>query len=227
MKLIAQSVVIASLALAGAAQAGVFMSFADPIPGRQMHNEANAIEAGVGRLTYDQSASFDFFVDGSDVGFGPVTFAGAHMEMNMALGVTAVTGSVTVAPVRGFFSIYILDDSNQRQEIVRGLASDGAYVRVGNTNSLLFSSPDFQYVAGPALQALMPVGTVLGDPTEGVFTLTAIAPVGGGTAFLNPDGSFKSFDANASFTGNAEVVPTPGALALAGLGGLCLLRRRR
>lgn len=226
MKNLALSAAIASLAFAGAAQASVYMSFADPIPGRQLHNTANDVEAGVGRLTYDQAATFDFFVDGTDLGFGPVTISGAHMEMNMAIGAAATSLGVTTAPVAGAFTIYILGESG-RQDIITGTARDGAYVRVGNTNSLLFSDPSFVYTAGPVLTGLAGAPITFADPTEGVFTVTSIAPVGGGS-FLNGDGTFKSFDANASFSGNTEVVvPTPGALALSGLGGLCLIRRRR
>lgn len=217
---------LASLGLAAGAQAGIAMSFADPIPGRQLHNQASGVESGVGLLTYDQSASFDFFVDGTDVGFGPVTFTGAHMEMRMALGTTSSALGVTIAPVVGFFTIYTLNPDLSRNTIISGTALDGAFVRVGNTNSLLFSDPDFDYTPGPALAALMPPGTSFADPTEAVFTLTSIAPVGGGS-FLNDDGSFKTFDANASFTGNAEVVPAPGAIVLGGLGALTVLSRKR
>ncbi|MCE7974742.1 MAG: hypothetical protein DYG92_10550 [Leptolyngbya sp. PLA1] len=226
MKKMSLIAAIATLACAGAANAGVYMSFADPIPGRQLRNTANAVEAGVGRMTYDQSATFDFFIDGTDLGFGPVTITGAHMEMDMAIGAAAVTGSATVAPVAGFFTIYIIGEDEVRRDVIRGLAGDGAFVRVGNTNALLFSDPDFEYQAGPVLEALNGGPVLFADPTEAVFTLTSIAPTGGGS-FLNGDGTFKSFDANASFTGNAEVVPAPGAIALAGLGGLCMLRRRR
>jgi uncharacterized protein (TIGR03382 family) len=226
MRRIAQAAGIATLAFAGAAHAGIFMSFADPIPGRQMRNAADAVAAGVGRLTYDQTAVFDFLVDGTDLGFGAVTLVNARMEMNMALGAAVTIGSVTTAPVHGFFTIYVVDQDDVRRDVITGTARDGAYVRVGNTNSLLFSDPDFHYSAGPVLEGLAGAPLVFGDPTEGVFTLTSIAPVGGGS-FLNADGSFKTFDANASFTGNTEVIPAPGAIVLAGLGTLVLARRRR
>ena len=104
-----------------------------------------------------------------------------------------------------------------------GVASAGTLVRISDTNAILFSNPNFTYTAGPALTAITgPL--VFSDPTEAVFTLTSIVAEGGGF-FINPDGSFKTFDANSSFSGNT--VPTPGALLMAGLGGLCLARRRR
>ena len=43
MKNLYLSAAIASLAFAGAANASVYMSFADPIPGRQLHNTANDV----------------------------------------------------------------------------------------------------------------------------------------------------------------------------------------
>ncbi len=213
---------VATLSLAGAAQAGIAFSFADPIPGRQLTSTANAQEAGVANLTYDQSAQIQFLVDGTDVGFGSVVFQNARLEMNLSLGAASTAGGVTQAPVTGSFTIY--DFSNEvRTNILTGIADLGTYVRIGNTNSLLFSDPSFSYVSGPALSAYLAPGTTFTDPTEAVFTLTSISP----SSFLNPDGTFKSFQANASFTGNTEVVPAPGALALAGLGGLLVTRRKR
>jgi MYXO-CTERM domain-containing protein len=37
----------------------------------------------------------------------------------------------------------------------------------------------------------------------------------------------RSWTANASYSGNSDVVPAPGAIALAGLGGLLIARRKR
>lgn len=215
---------LAGLALSSAAHAGIAMSFADPIPGRQLHNTENGAAPGVGRMTYDQTAVLAFYIDGTAEGFGEVTFGNARMEMDLAIGAAVTFGGVTQAPVTGTFTVY--DATDGRVDIITGVAQLGTYVRVGNTNSLLFSDPNFVYLPGPALTALMAPGRVFTNPTEGVFTLTSIAAVGGGN-FLNPDGTFRTFDANASYSGNTEVIPTPGALALAGLGALCLVRRKR
>lgn len=214
----------AALTLAGAsaANAGIAMSFADPIPGRQLHSQENGAGAGVALLTYDQNAVISFLFDASEMGAGQTVFANARMEMNLALGAATTNLGVTTAPVTGSFTIYDMSSAS-RVDIITGTAQLGSYVRIGNTNSLLFSDPDFEYTAGPALAGILPSGSVFADPTEGVFTLTAITP----TSFMNPNGTFKTFDANASFTGNAEVVPAPGALALAGLGTLTLIRRKR
>lgn len=213
---------IASLGLAAAAQAGIAFSFADPIPGRQLTSTANAQEAGVASLTYDQSAELVFLIDGTDVGIGNVVFPHAHLEMNLSLGTATTFAGITQAPVTGSFTIYDLS-SESRVDILTGIADIGTYVRVGNTNALLFSDPNFSYVAGPALASLLAPGTTFTGPTEGVFTLTDINP----SSFLNSNGTFKSFQANASFTGNTEVVPAPGALALAGLGSMLVIRRKR
>lgn len=224
MRTICAFAALAGLAVVSTAQAGIAMSFADPIPGRQLHNTQDGVAPGVGRMTYDQNAVITFLIDGTDEGFGLVTFGNARMEMDLAIGAAVVAGGVTQAPVIGMFTIY--DMTAGRVDIVTGVASLGTYVRVGNTNSLLFSDPNFSYIPGPALTALLAPGRVFTDPTEGVFTLTSIAAVGGGN-FINPDGTFRTFDANASFSGNTEVVPAPGVMALMGLGTLCMARRKR
>ncbi len=215
---------VVALVGAAAAHAGVAMSFADPIPGRQLTNLADGSGPGVGLLRYDQSAVLAFLFDGSGAGMPSTIFTDARMEMSMSLGAATTFGGITTAPVSGFFTIYDMS-SGSRRDIVTGTASAGTFVRISNTNSMLFSDPDFAYTAGPALVDLTGPLVFL-DPTEGVFTLTSVVADGGGS-FINPDGTFRSFEANASFTGNAEAIPAPGALVLAGLGALCVARRRR
>ena len=96
----------------------------------------------------------------------------------------------------------------------------GSYVRIGNTNALLFSSSQgLVYTPGPRLQTILGAGRNLGNPEEAVFTLTDIS-VAGGAPLTGTGGVFNSFDANASFSGNAGVVPAPGSVALLVLAGL-------
>ncbi|GJQ30207.1 MAG: hypothetical protein HBSAPP03_20910 [Phycisphaerae bacterium] len=215
---------VAACGIGSTAYAGIAMSFADPVPGRQWHNEANGGGAGIGFMTYDSTASLSFLFDGSEDSLPNHTFVNAVMQLEMTIGAATTLGGVTTAPVSGFFKIY--DGSIAPENIIIiGIADAGTYVRISNTNSILFSDPSFSYVAGPALEAITgPI--VFTDPSEAVFTLTSVVAAGGGS-FLNPDGTFKTFDANASFSGNTQAVPAPGALALVGLGTLVMAKRRR
>ena len=225
MRLITKIALLTAVGITAAANAQIAFSFADPIPGRQLHNEMNGGGAGIGLLTYDTSAPITFLVDGTNEGFGPVTFADARMEMSMTLGAASTFSGVTLAPVSGTFTIY-QGVGDSRVNILTGTASAGSFVRISNTNSMLFSDPDFDYTAGAALTALMAPGSTFADPSEAVFTLTDVAAVGGGS-FIGPGGVFKSFDANASFTGNTTVVPAPAASLAMGLIAIGGLRRRR
>lgn len=215
---------LAALAVTAAAHADIAMSFADPIPGRQLHNMANGSGPGIGFMTYDQSAQLSFLFDGSEDSLPSQVFSNARMELQMSLGVSTTVGGITTAPVSGFFKIYDMS-SGVREDIIIGIASAGSYVRISNTNSILFSDPNFTYTSGPALDALTGPLTFVA-PSEAVFTLTSVLADGGGS-FINPDGSFRTFDANSSFTGNTQAIPAPGAIALASLGVLCIARRRR
>jgi hypothetical protein len=216
--------VLAGVGLISAAQAGIAMSFADPIPGRQLHSEADGAGPGIALLTYDTAAALSLLFDGSEDGLPNHVFTNARMEMHLSLGAATTVGGVTTAPVSGYFTI--LDGSGEAgSAILIGLASAGSFVRISGTNSILFSGPNFAYVPGPALLALTGPLTLI-DPCEAVFTLTSVNSEGSGV-FINPDGTFRTFDANASFTGSAETVPSPGAVSLCVLGGVCLVRRRR
>ncbi len=225
MRLITKMALLTALGMTAAANAQIAFSFADPIPGRQLHNEMNGGGAGIGLLTYDTTAPITFLVDGTNEGFGPVTFTDARMEMLMTLGVASSAGGVTLAPVAGTFTIY-QGSGDDRVNILTGTASAGSFVRISNTNSMLFSDPDFVYSAGAALAALMAPGRTFAGPSEAVFTLTDVAALGGGS-FIGPGGVFKSFDSNASFTGNTAVVPAPAASLAMALTAVGAIRRRR
>jgi hypothetical protein len=206
----------------------ISFSFADPVPGRQLTAVANGAGPGVASLSYDTSAAggLNLLVDGTAEGFGALSFANARMELSMSLGAAITIGGVTVAPVAGSFTIYDFT-GNVRTDIITGQSNAGSFVRVLGTNSLQFSTPDgFTYTAGPALQALLAPGRVLAAYQEASFSLTDVQTETG-TSFIGPGGVFRSFSANSSFSGNTEVVPTPGAIALLGMGGLLAARRRR
>ncbi|MCC6426619.1 MAG: hypothetical protein IT435_07335 [Phycisphaerales bacterium] len=209
---------------AGAAQASIAFSFADPAGGRQMSNVKDGAGAGIGLMTYDTTAALTFIVDGSDESLGSLTFTNARMELRFEMSPAVTLAGITTAPVAGGFRIYNADTGN---DILTGASRDGAYVRIAGTNSILFSTPDgFTYAAGPDLTSWLPSGETLAPDQEAVFTLTDVLVAGGGSMFA-AGGVFKDFTANASFSGNSQLVPAPGALALAGIGGVLVARRRR
>lgn len=214
-------------AAAGSAQASITFSFADPVPGSQLSAVANSPAPGIASLSYDTNATINLLVDGTQEGMGSTAFTNARMEFtNMTLGAAVTIGGITVAPIAGSFTIYDFT-GNVRTDIITGTSQAGSFVRVLGTNSLQFSTPDgFTYTAGPALNAWMTPGSILSAYQEASFSLTDVQAVGGGN-FIGPGGVFRSFTANSSYSGNTEVIPAPGAIALAGMGGLLAARRRR
>lgn len=214
------SAAAAAFALAGAANADLAFSFADPGLGiRPVTNSG-------GVLMYNMAVPISFIVDGStEPAPFQQTFTNAVLELRLSLGTTTTAGGITTASVSGFFQI---TTAPLGPVILRGDAQGGAFVRVGGTNSILFSDQTgFSYTFGPALQALLAPGRVPASPQEAVFTLTNIV-VAGGLPLIDPvSKNLNDFSANSSFTGNTAVIPTPGSMALAGLAGLLVARRRR
>jgi MYXO-CTERM domain-containing protein len=212
------------LALASAANASIAFSFADPIPGRQVSNLSNGGGVGIGRLSYDTAVPITFLIDGVEEGLGTATFTNARLRVDLTLGAAISIGGIVIAPVGGTFTIF---DATSGLDIVTGSSNLGSFVRVTGTNSIQFSTADgFAYSAGPALQSFLGPGLVLTADQEAVFTLTDIVTASG-APFIGPGGVFRDFQANASFSGTSNVVPTPGATALVGLAGLAAFRRRR
>lgn len=220
------SAAMAAFALAGAAQADLAFSFADPGLGiRPVTNVANGGGPGVGLISYNMAVPISFIVDGSSEP-APFqnTFAGAHLELNLLISPAVTIGGVTTANVSGYF---IVTDSGGGM-ILRGDAQGGSFVRIGGTNSILFSDQTgFAYTFGASLLSLLAPGRTAANPQEAVFTLTNILTAGGAPLFDPISKIFNDFSANSSFTGNTATVPSPGSLALMGLGGLIAARRRR
>lgn len=214
------------LALCPMAHGAIAFSFADPGGGHQLSNTANGGGAGIGLLHYDTTQNITFNIDGVSEGIGSTTFANARLEMNnLTLGAALTQNGVTTAPVAGSFTFYDFA-GGVRTDIVTAVVPAGSYVRIGNTNALLFSSSQgLVYTPGPRLQTILGLGVNLVNPQEAVFTLTDIT-VAGGAPLTGAGGVFNSFDANASYSGNAGVAPAPGSVALLVLAGVVTRRRR-
>jgi len=221
------SAAMAVCAIAGAAQADLAFSFADPGLGiRPVTNVANGGGPGVGLISYNMAVPISFIVDGSsEPAAFQHTFGNARLELNLAIGMATTAFGVTTANVAGYF---IVTDNVTNQMILRGDSQTGSFVRIGGTNSILFSDQTgFGYTFGAALLSLLAPGRGPTAPEEAVFTLTNIVTAGGAPLIDAVTHAFNSFSANSSFTGNTATVPTPGSLVLTGLAGLIVARRRR
>lgn len=225
------SAAAAVFALAGAAQADLAFSFADPGAGiRPVTCVAGGGGPGIGRITYNMAVPISFIVDGTNepgfLGGSPHVF-NATLELQLDIGAATTAAGVTTASVNGYF---IVKDNVSNNMILRGdtASGPGAFVRVGGTNSILFSDQTgFAYTFGAALNSLLAPGRSPANPQEAVFTLTNILVAQGLSLIDAQTKTFNSFSANSSFTGNTAVIPTPGSIALVGLGGLIATRRRR
>ena len=214
------------LALCQAAQGAIAFSFADPGGGHQLTNTANGGGPGIGMLHYSTTDAITLIVDGAASGVGSATFTNARLEMaNLTLGAAQTQNGITTAPVAGSFTFYDFT-GNVRVNILTANVAQGSYVRIGATNALLFSSAlGLVYTPGPRLQSLLSTGQSLGNPQEATFTLTDVTTVGG-APLIGAGGVFSSFDCNASFSGNTQVIPAPASIALLALAGLVSRRRR-
>lgn len=210
---------------AGSANAAITFSFADPAPGKQLTNTSSVV-------SYDTSNSTGVlqFIVGSNDGSLPTTvFNNARMEMRVVLGpATPVIGGF-VALASGGFTIYSLDVTNTiRTDILTGTVGTGGLVNFGPSGAIITNSVapnNLTYTAGPALTALLAPGQTLAPLFDAVFTLTDVT-FAGGTPIIG-DNVVNNFQANASFSGTSEVIPTPTGLALIAVGGLVGGRRRR
>lgn len=222
------------LAAAGSvANAAVTFSFADPAPGKQLRHTSNGAAPGSGTFSYDMSNTTGVirFIVGSNDGSIPTTvFSNARMDMNIHMGLATPVPGGFMAPLSGSFRVF---DFSSGLDILTGVFGSqgpgGTAVVFGASGALITNSiapNDLVYTAGPALQALLPAGLFLAPLFDAVFTITDIAQIGGGP-FINTAGEVASFDANASFSGTSELIPTPGTLALLGVAGLVGIRRRR
>ncbi len=212
---------------AAAALGSIAFSFADPAGGRQLTNTQGAGgDPTTGLISYDSAIPIDFIVDGTDDGLGSQTFS-AFLEMDLQIGTAAeIAPGIFQASIVGAFSIFTAGDG----DILSGEFNDGNFLTlnsagvIGGTNT---APLPFQYFPGPVLEDFLGDDKSLGQLAEAVFTLTDITPAARG-GLIGPKGVISGFSANASFSGVANVIPTPGAglLVACGLSGAALRRRR-
>lgn len=223
----------AALAFASmSANAGVIsFSFPAPVGGGSLLNIRSAGGTpDTGLMIADQSVPLTFTVDATAEGLGVTTFNNARMFMTVTLPRATQTGPDTFASiVSGTFTIYDYT-GDTRVDILTATLTGGAFVKSGNTHSMSSASAaGLSYAPGPRLSALLGATRELAAPQLASFSLSNVLTFGGSQQILRPDLTFESFTATPTFSGSSEVVviPAPGAVVLAGLGGMLAGRRRR
>jgi hypothetical protein len=226
------------------ASAMVTFAFADkPGPTNQFIYTAPSGPGELGHLRYASEASVDLVVDDTGEGGAGFTYPDAFFRFGADVGAVFQVGSqpVWIAPLtNGWMDFH---------EYAGGLLFSGTFgtdlpaalVVVVNVGSIDVSLEvgGLNYIAGSTL--LGDLSESIGSPVEGfvppfdgVWTLSNISDL---RTIMCPgedsrckDVYFDNFVADSSYSGTAgiRVVPSPGTIALAGLGiaGLACGRRR-
>lgn len=216
---------LACAALAPAAMAGdITFTFDDPVGGNEFMSDG----LDPANLTYDTMANVELEVDTTSDPMGAVTLFDASLSLDLVVGMPASLGGLTAAPITGTFAF---TDTLSGDLIFSAELMNAQIVELGAAGSVI-SAVDNQgiglaFTAGPALNDL---GVFDMIALDAVFTLTDVQTMQSGAIF-GPGPVVNPFNANSAFTAtaNAELVPTPGAAALAGIGlmGIGARRRRR
>ncbi|MEM1423160.1 MAG: PEP-CTERM sorting domain-containing protein [Planctomycetota bacterium] len=226
MSRIVLALACASLAPIASASDEITFTFDDPAAGGEFQGNAGM----PGSLTYDTAAVLDLVVDTSDQPLGGINVFSANLEMNLTVGAPAAFGGIISAPVDGSFTF---TDMLSGEVIFTATTTNARLVNFDTAGSVISSvdgsGTGLTFTAGPALVG---IGVEELMALDAVFTLTDINVEEAAAIFSNIGGSdaqLNNFDANAAFTATAtgQVVPAPGAIALAGLGLIGAARRRR
>lgn len=211
-------------AVAASASAAVSFTYADPPSGLEVVYTAPTQPGDDGVVTIDTIVNLR--VDLTDHGLGVFLFNDAHFVKNATVGpATQVDPGIFIADSNeGSFSF----TTSGGDPILSGVYDGGKIIVIANSGSLTTNNSNpggsLTLTYGAVLNALLDgTGLAFGDGIDSVWTMTAISHVG-----IGPDGYFEDFESNAAYTGTAQVVPTPGALALGAFSGLlCCTRRTR
>jgi len=211
------------------AHAGVIsFSFSPPTSGGTLTSIAGAGGPDSGLMVFDQTSALNFTIDATGEGLGMINFNNARMFMTMTLPpATDIGGGLYRSNVTGTFTIYDYT-GNVRSDILTGNVAGGQFLKFDTSHVILLNSNSgLSYTAGPRLTAILGPGRTLAPSQDGTFALANVRTATGGTNILGPGNVFETFFARTAFTGSTNVVPTPGCIALLGVGGLMVARRRR
>lgn len=222
MKSLSTAVALAAgLAVSSMASATVFFTFDDPSTALEVtYTQGAGINPGT--MTYSAAPTVDLVVDGSQEGIGIVTYS-TTLAMNITVGTAVGFGGLFQAPVSGTFSFSVGGN-----DILTGTIQAGAMLTFSSTGSVVASSGNgsLTMVASDALLTQLALNgfTALAPTFDASFSLSNLTPR---PLALTQDGYIPSFTGNAAFVGNAEVIPSAGSTALAGVAAFFLMPSRR
>lgn len=214
----------AGLTLAAAANATVTFTFLDPGPAREVTYTAGTSNSS-GTVTYASTPAVELVFDGTQNGLPRVTYQ-TTLTMNITVGTAVGFGGVFSAPISGTFTF---TEIGSGQNVLLGTLTNGALLTFGTTGVMAGTSSNATLMlveGGPLATLLSSNGLSLAPRFDASFSLSDITPLPLG---LTANGYIPSFNASAAFVGNAEVIPSAGAAALAGVAAMFLLpgRKRR
>ena len=210
MRVIAGSMILVG---AAAAQGAITFTFADPTAMSEMSHTG-------GLLSYNADA-IDFTIHSTEAGYAGETYEDATLSFTA----TAVDGGSFGPFQAGLVTTTTFEfRDNAGDLLLSGSFTNGTLALINDVGGITAdedaSFGGLTYTAhGDFLADLQAANLELAPEFDAAFTLTNIE-------FGSPGQGLADFTANSAFTGTAHVIPTPGALALAGFGGLAAIRRR-
>lgn len=215
---------IAGLALASAANAAVTFTFRDPGSPREL----TYVQGGGGNpgtISYTSPTAVELVFNGAPEGLPVITYQ-TTLSMNLTVGVGNGFAGLFAAPVSGTFTFR---DNASNQDVLTGTLLNGALLTFGTTGGIAGTSSNntlVYTVGGPLATVLANANLSIVPKFDGAFSLSDIDPQ---PVALTQEGYIASFQASAAFVGNADVIPSAGSAALAGVAALFLVpgRKRR
>jgi hypothetical protein len=211
------------------ASAGIVnFSFTPSSGGGTLTSIAGAGGPDIGLMVFDQNSTLNFSIDATGEGLGVINFPSARMTLSLTLPpATNLGGGLFRSNVSGTFTIYDFA-GNVRTDILTGNVSGGQFLKFGTSHVILLNSGSgLTYTAGPRLSSILGPGRTLAATQEASFALSSVRTATGSPEIIGPNNVFETFFASTAFTGSTNVVPSPGALVLLGVGSCVIARRRR
>lgn len=212
-----------------ASHAAIFFTFQDPGPEREFTLQENGDNSITFLYSLSQFVSLSVTSDSGDL--VSTTFAETRVSFSMKTTTTPIvdqpgllvanlSGVFTFEDMSGVMPSTILTGTFDRAVTTLIMGQSMGTIEASGSVAGDSVVGSLSYVAGDALLALLDAGDILGGRQTASFALSELTGGLDGNGLLSMLGS-------AAFTGSSEVVPTPGALALFGIGAVSATRRRR